>query len=84
MKSAESPSQLLASLADPFTVQITPGQLLQKVRMDAAVRSLRESGAAIATIAQDCGYSDQSAFTRQFRQTTGFSPLEYRQALRPR
>ena len=62
--------------------QITPGQLIQKVRMDAAVRRLRESDAAIAKIAQECGYSDQSAFTRQFRQTTGFSPLEYRRTFR--
>jgi AraC-like DNA-binding protein len=62
--------------------QITPGQLLQKVRMDNAVRLLRETGKAVAVIAQECGYSDQSAFTRQFRQTTGYSPMEYRRSLR--
>lgn len=58
--------------------QITAGQLIQKTRMEAAVRRLRETHDPIATIGLDCGYSDQSAFTRQFRQTTGLSPSEYR------
>lgn len=58
--------------------QITAGQLIQKTRMEAAVRRLRETNDPIATVALDCGYSDQSAFTRQFRQTVGLSPSEYR------
>jgi AraC-like DNA-binding protein len=62
--------------------QITVGQLIQKVRMEAAVKRLRDSEDPIADIALDCGYSDQSAFTRQFRQTTGLSPSEYRRTFR--
>lgn len=58
--------------------QLTAGQLIQKTRMEAAMRRLRETNDAIATVALDCGYSDQSAFTRQFRQTTGMSPSSYR------
>ena len=38
--------------------------------------------AAIAVIALDCGYSDQSAFTRQFRQAVGLSPSECRRTFR--
>ena len=64
--------------------QITPGQLVQKTRMEAAVRQLRDTNEPVAAVALDCGYSDQSAFTRQFRQTTGFSPLEFRRSLRDR
>jgi PAS domain S-box-containing protein len=60
--------------------QLTVGQLIQKTRMEAAVQRLRETNDPIATIALDCGYSDQSAFTRQFRQTIGVSPSEYRAA----
>jgi AraC-like DNA-binding protein len=60
--------------------QITAGQLIQKTRMEAAVRRLRETNDPIAVIALDCGYSDQSAFTRQFRQTVGLSPSDYRSA----
>lgn len=62
--------------------QLTVGQLIQKTRMEAAVRRLRETSDPIANVALDCGYSDQSAFTRQFRQTTGLSPSEYRRAFR--
>ena len=62
--------------------QITAGQLIQKVRMEHAVRQLRDTDDAIATIALDCGYSDQSAFTRQFRQAVGLSPSEYRRTFR--
>ena len=60
--------------------QLTVGQLIQKTRMEAAVQRLRETNDPIATIALDCGYSDQSAFTRQFRQTIGLSPSDYRAA----
>lgn len=62
--------------------QITPGQLIQKVRMEAAVKQLREGNDPITTVALDCGYSDQSAFTRQFRKTTGLSPMQCRQEFR--
>jgi AraC-like DNA-binding protein len=62
--------------------QLTAGQLIQKVRMENAVRRLRETDEAIAQVALNCGYSDQSAFTRQFRQTIGFSPSEYRRTFR--
>lgn len=58
--------------------QLTAGQLIQKTRMEAAIRRLRETDDSIAAVALDCGYSDQSAFTRQFRQTTGLTPSEYR------
>jgi PAS domain S-box-containing protein len=60
--------------------QLTAGQLIQKTRMEAAVQRLRETNDPIATVALDCGYSDQSAFTRQFKQTSGLSPSEYRAA----
>ena len=58
--------------------QLTAGQLIQKVRMDHAVQRLRETEETIAEIALRCGYTDQSAFTRQFRRASGLSPLEYR------
>lgn len=63
--------------------QLTAGQLIQKTRMEAAVQRLRETDDAIAVVALDCGYSDQSAFTRQFRQATGVAPREYRRAFQP-
>jgi AraC-like DNA-binding protein len=59
--------------------RITAGQLIQKVRIDAALHKLRESDVSVAQVASACGYSDQSAFTRAFRQTVGYSPSEYRE-----
>jgi len=61
-------------------LQITAGQFIHRVRMDAAVRRLRETNDPIALIALDCGHSDQGAFTRQFHQTVGLSPTEFRRA----
>ena len=60
---------------------ITAGQFIQKVRMDAAVRRLRETKDSISKIALDCGYAEQSSFTRQFKQTVGLSPARYRRML---
>jgi AraC-like DNA-binding protein len=48
---------------------VSAGQLVQKIRLEAAVEQLRETEESIATIAVRCGYSDQSAFTRKFRET---------------
>jgi AraC-like DNA-binding protein/PAS domain-containing protein len=62
--------------------QITAGQLIQQTRMDAAVQRLRETDLPISSVALDCGYSDQSAFTRQFKKTTGLTPAEYRKGVR--
>ncbi|QDU39557.1 HTH-type transcriptional activator Btr [Maioricimonas rarisocia] len=61
---------------------LTTGQWLMKVRIDLARRLLRETDRAMVAIAQEAGYSDQSAFTRQFRKATGLSPREYRLARR--
>lgn len=56
---------------------LTPKQLIIKTRLDAAARLLT-SDRSVAEIAQDCGYADHSAFSRQFRAVVGLSPIEYR------
>lgn len=58
--------------------QISAGQYLIKTRVDHAARMLARSGLAIADIAMQCGFSDQSALSRQFRQVTGMTPRQYR------
>ncbi len=64
--------------------RFTPGQLLMKTRIDAATRLLVATDASLADIAQDCGYCDQSAFTRRFNAVVGMSPGRFRQLVRPR
>ena len=57
--------------------QISPQQMLTKLRIEAAMRLLHGE-ASIAQIGQRCGFADQSAFARQFRCTVGMPPREYR------
>jgi len=57
--------------------QLTPRQWLARTRLDAALARLAGPG-SVAEIAHACGYADHSAFTRQFRRSTGLSPSEYR------
>lgn len=58
--------------------QCTPQQLLAKFRIDAAMRLLRKDG-SVAAIGQACGFTDQSAFSRQFKAMVGMTPRGYRQ-----
>lgn len=57
--------------------QLTPQQLLTKLRIESAMRMLHDPS-SIAQIGQRCGFSDQSAFARQFKNTVGISPRDYR------
>lgn len=57
--------------------QLTPQQLLTKLRIETAMRMLH-TDMRIAEIGQICGFSDQSAFSRKFKSTVGVSPRDYR------
>ncbi len=61
--------------------QLTPRQMIVKARIGAASRLLAGSK-AISFIAQECGYSDHSAFSRQFKATVGVTPADYRAIMR--
>lgn len=55
-----------------------------RTRINEATEKLRSTGRPIGEIAIDCGFCDQSAFTAQFRQITGMTPLKFRQRNRKR
>lgn len=61
---------------------LTPQQLLAKTRVEAAMRRLIEGCESMAEIAVACGYSDQSAFTRQFKAVVGLTPTRFRSVRR--
>lgn len=56
---------------------LTPAQYIQKVRMEAAIGMLGKS-LTITEISAACGYTDHSAFTRQFKTIVGVSPSEFK------
>ncbi len=58
--------------------------MLLRARLDEAMRRLDDTDLPITTIASECGYYDQSSFTRQFRRATGLTPGTYRAEVRRR
>jgi len=56
---------------------LTPQQWLTRLRIDAAMERLR-GGESIAMVGLGCGFSDQSAFSRQFKAMVGMTPRDYR------
>ena len=59
-------------------IGLSPKQLLLRARLDEAIRHLDDSDLPLATIASQCGYYDQSAFSRQFQAAVGMTPGRYR------
>ncbi|MEM0968250.1 MAG: AraC family transcriptional regulator [Verrucomicrobiota bacterium] len=58
--------------------QCTPHQYLHRIRIHAATKMLIQTSAAVGHIALDCGFYDQSHFTRLFKRQKGLTPLQYR------
>ncbi|MGH7957875.1 MAG: helix-turn-helix domain-containing protein [Opitutaceae bacterium] len=59
---------------------ITPQEFLIKTRVVAAARLLEETSLSAAEIARRCGFMDQSAFSQQFHQRTGATPMACRRS----
>ena len=57
---------------------ITPQQFILRARLQATGNLLRNGNKPIASIAAECGFSDQSYFTKQFKPFFGETPLQYR------
>ncbi|MEP4079944.1 helix-turn-helix domain-containing protein [Haloferula sp.] len=57
---------------------VTIGQYITRRRIEYACHLLERTNESLSIIALECGYSDQSAFTRQFRQSVGIPPGTYR------
>jgi PAS domain S-box-containing protein len=71
-----STTQLERSLRK--AIGMSPKQLLIRIRIDEAIRRLDDSDLPLATIADQCGFYDQSSFTRQFQRAVGMAPGAYR------
>lgn len=61
--------------------QLTPQQMLTKLRIESAMQLLQGQD-TVAAISVACGFVDQSAFARQFKVTVGMTPRDYRKLTR--
>ncbi|MDB5226870.1 MAG: cdhR 1 [Bacteroidota bacterium] len=57
----------------------SPVEYIQRVKIEAAKKSLESSRENINEVMYAVGYSDSKAFRTIFRKVTGLSPLEYKQ-----
>ena len=77
-----SPAQL--ERATRRTLGVSPKQLIIRTRIDEALRRLDATSLSLASIAGECGFYDQSSFTRQFQRAVGITPGAYRARQQPR
>lgn len=60
------------------SVGLTPHQWILRTRVDMAKELLRKN-VHIAAVASNCGFADQSHFSRVFKKFTGYSPARWRE-----
>ena len=56
----------------------TPGEAIQQRQIEEARRLLADTQISVTTIAEHCGFCDNSSFARHFRALQGMSPRDYR------
>ncbi|HUD65252.1 MAG TPA: AraC family transcriptional regulator [Candidatus Sulfotelmatobacter sp.] len=61
----------------------TPGDYQHRLQVRAACELLRDPEWPLAAIAAECGFADQSHFTRVFRRIAGTTPARFRQVVAP-
>jgi AraC-like DNA-binding protein len=64
------------------SVGMAPHCFLMRCRLEHAKKLLTETNMSLARIALASGFSDQSHFSRRFRQSVGQTPRSFRQTLR--
>ncbi len=60
------------------TLGLSPQQVIQRMRLEEAVRLATTTNETFGHIAAECGFYDQATFTRQFRRVLGMTPGAYR------
>lgn len=56
----------------------TPGRMVEEMRIEAARRSLEDTGLSVKRIARDCGFGDEERMRRSFIRQLGVAPSDYR------
>jgi len=63
--------------------KMSPQQFIIRLRIQIACKLLAHQEADITRIAHECGFCDQSYFTKQFRLNLGVTPKKYKDQLQP-
>jgi AraC family transcriptional regulator len=61
----------------PKYFSCTFGEYMRRIKIEKSLQLIKTSPASLTEIAHECGFSDQSHFTRTFKQLTGFLPSQY-------
>lgn len=57
---------------------LTPLDYLQRIKIEAAKKSLENTRKMVSEVMYDVGYNDTKAFREVFRRVTGMSPVDYK------
>jgi AraC family transcriptional regulator len=57
----------------------TLGEYQRKIKIEKSIQLIKESKLSLTEIAFLCGFTDQSHFTRNFKNMTGFLPKKFQQ-----
>ncbi len=57
------------------------GEYIRKLKVQRSLQMISQEKLNLTTIALDCGFSDQSHFTRCFKEINGITPSQYRKIL---
>jgi PAS domain S-box-containing protein len=60
------------------TLGLSPQRLVQRLRLEHAVHAIVSTDETLGDISAECGFYDQSSFTKQFRSVLGVTPGAYR------
>ncbi|HQU82781.1 MAG TPA: helix-turn-helix transcriptional regulator, partial [Pyrinomonadaceae bacterium] len=61
----------------PKYFSCTLGEYRRRLRVEKSLGFIKTSNQSLTEIAYQCGFADQSHFTRTFKQLTGFLPRQY-------
>lgn len=61
----------------PKYFSCTFGEYMRRLRIEKSLRMIKSASGSLTEIAYECGFYDQSHFTRTFKHLTGFLPNSY-------